>query len=145
MQKIELLVVIIILGILSAIALPSLLNQSNKARVADAETTVGSTVKGQRAFYLERNRFAVDAAELGLNLPTETESYIYTMTVQPLQALVIAAPTAPTLQGVAGKAYAQANANGTIVDGSIVCRGAAGQIPAIAAAGVTTCPTLATP
>ena len=39
---IELLVVIIIIGILSAIALPSFLNQANKAKQSEAKTYVGS-------------------------------------------------------------------------------------------------------
>ena len=38
---IELLVVIIIIGILSAIALPSFLNQASKARQSEARTNVG--------------------------------------------------------------------------------------------------------
>ena len=52
---IELLVVIIIIGILSAIALPSFLNQANKARQAEAETYVGSMNRAQQAEYLEEN------------------------------------------------------------------------------------------
>ena len=39
---IELLVVIIIIGILSAIALPSFLNQANKAKQSEAKTYIGS-------------------------------------------------------------------------------------------------------
>ncbi|HIK54809.1 MAG TPA: prepilin-type N-terminal cleavage/methylation domain-containing protein, partial [Synechococcales cyanobacterium M55_K2018_004] len=51
---IELLVVIIIIGILSAIALPSFLNQANKARQSEASTYVGSMNRGQQAYYLEK-------------------------------------------------------------------------------------------
>ncbi|MCX5963441.1 MAG: prepilin-type N-terminal cleavage/methylation domain-containing protein, partial [Cyanobacteria bacterium] len=39
---IELLVVIIIIGILASIALPSFLNQANKAKQSEAKTYVGS-------------------------------------------------------------------------------------------------------
>lgn len=45
---IELLVVIIIIGILSAIALPSFLNQANKAKQSEAKQYVG-TLKGSVA------------------------------------------------------------------------------------------------
>lgn len=54
---IELLVVIIIIGILSAIALPSFLNQANKAKETESKTYVGSMNRSQQAFYLEKKHF----------------------------------------------------------------------------------------
>ncbi|MBE9193416.1 type IV pilin-like G/H family protein [Gloeocapsopsis crepidinum LEGE 06123] len=57
---IELLVVIIIIGILSAIALPSFLNQSAKARASEARTNVGAMNRAQQAYYLENQKFAED-------------------------------------------------------------------------------------
>ena len=57
---IELLVVIIIIGILSAIALPSFLNQANKAKQSEAKTYVGSINKGHQAYYTENTEFASD-------------------------------------------------------------------------------------
>lgn len=58
---IELLVVIIIIGILSAIALPSFLNQTAKARQSEARTNVGAMNRAQQAYYLETQGFATDA------------------------------------------------------------------------------------
>lgn len=55
---IELLVVIIIIGILSAIALPSFLNQTAKARQSEARTNVGAMNRAQQAYYLEKQAFA---------------------------------------------------------------------------------------
>ncbi len=78
---IELLVVIIIIGILSAIALPSFLNQANKAKQSEAKTIVGSMNRAQQTYYLENNKFA-DAdnfAGLGLGVRKETENYKYTI------------------------------------------------------------------
>ena len=49
---IELLVVIIIIGILSAIALPSFLNQANKAKQSEAKQYIASLNKGQQAFFV---------------------------------------------------------------------------------------------
>ena len=46
---IELLVVIIIIGILSAIALPSFLNQANKAKQSEAKQYTGSMNRAQQA------------------------------------------------------------------------------------------------
>ena len=50
---IELLVLIIIIGILSAIALPSFLNQANKAKQSEAKQYIASINKGQQAYYAE--------------------------------------------------------------------------------------------
>lgn len=76
---IELLVVIIIIGILSAIALPSFLNQANKAKQSEAKTIVGSMNRAQQTYYLENNQFADDKSfgELGLGVDTETDNYKY--------------------------------------------------------------------
>ena len=76
---IELLVVIIIIGILSAIALPSFLNQANKAKQSEAKTYVGSMNRAQQAYYLEKNAFAAtaDFGNLGLGVATQTTNYIY--------------------------------------------------------------------
>jgi prepilin-type N-terminal cleavage/methylation domain-containing protein len=74
---IELLVVIIIIGILAAIALPSFLNQANKARQSEAQTYVGSINRGQQAYYLEKDVFAGAVTTLGIGVPTETTYYTY--------------------------------------------------------------------
>jgi prepilin-type N-terminal cleavage/methylation domain-containing protein len=74
---IELLVVIIIIGILAAIALPSFLNQANKARQSEAISYVGSMNRAQQAYYLERTAFTNTVAELGLGIPLSTDNYVY--------------------------------------------------------------------
>jgi type IV pilus assembly protein PilA len=74
---IELLVVIIIIGILAAIALPSFLNQANKARESEAKTYIGSMNRAQQAFYLENNSFSntMRGLELGIS---DSKNYTYT-------------------------------------------------------------------
>ena len=82
---IELLVVIIIIGILSAIALPSFLNQANKAKQSEAKTYVGSANRAQQAYYLENGDFVEvtdDFGQLGLGIETETANYLYTLAPQ---------------------------------------------------------------
>ncbi len=78
---IELLVVIIIIGILAAIALPSFLNQANKAKQSEAKTYVGSANRAQQAYYLENNTFAQAGqfTQLGLGVATTTTNYEYTI------------------------------------------------------------------
>lgn len=74
---IELLVVIIIVGILSAIALPSFLNQTTKARQAEAKSYVGALNKGQHAYYSEKLIFSDDINRLGIGLSANTQNYLY--------------------------------------------------------------------
>ena len=77
---IELLVVIIIIGILSAIALPSFLNQANKAKQSEAKQYLASISKGQQAYYVENDTFIagiVDIGKLGLGVKTATQNYTY--------------------------------------------------------------------
>lgn len=72
---IELLVVIIIIGILSAIALPSFLNQAKKAKQSESKTYVGSINRGQQAFYTENDAFGSDVDSLGIGISTQTANY----------------------------------------------------------------------
>ena len=79
---IELLVVIIIIGILAAIALPSFLNQANKAKQAEARQTLSAMNKAQQAYLLENNKFvtgstATELQPLGIGVPFKTSNYTY--------------------------------------------------------------------
>lgn len=74
---IELLVVIIIIGILAAIALPSFLNQANRAKQSEAETYIGTTNRTQQAYRLENRQFSDDFAKLGAGIKTATNNYLY--------------------------------------------------------------------
>jgi type IV pilus assembly protein PilA len=78
---IELLVVIIIIGILAAIALPSFLNQANKARESEAKTYVGSMNRAQQAYFLEQDAFAAALTTLEIGIPTQTTYYTYATAV----------------------------------------------------------------
>ena len=77
---IELLVVIIIIGILSAIALPSFLNQANKAKQSEAKQYTGSMNRAQQAKYAENGAFVTDKVDnLGIGIKTQTSNYTYTV------------------------------------------------------------------
>lgn len=75
---IELLVVIIIIGILSAIALPSFLNQAAKAKQSEAKTYVGSVNRAQQSYRIENTQFATTIDEMKIGIPTSTDYYTYT-------------------------------------------------------------------
>ncbi len=74
---IELLVVIIIIGILAAIALPSLLSQVNKGKQAEAKQNVGSLNRAQQAYFLENDSFASSVTAVGIGIKTQTVNYAY--------------------------------------------------------------------
>ncbi len=54
---IELLVVVIIIGVLAAIALPSLIGQVAKGRQAEAKNNLGALNRAQQAYRLEESTF----------------------------------------------------------------------------------------
>ena len=74
---IELLVVIIIIGILSAIALPSFLNQANKAKQSEAKQYVGTLNRVQQSYYLEKSAFASNLTDMANPVPATTDNYLY--------------------------------------------------------------------
>ena len=75
---IELLVVIIIIGILSAIALPSFLNQASKAKQSEAKNYVGAVQRAQQSYRIEKQSFAPGVTTLEIGIPTQTDNYSYT-------------------------------------------------------------------
>ncbi len=67
----------VILGILSAIALPSLLNQRAKSQESEAKTYIGTMNRAQQAYYLANLSFATHLNALALGIPTQTNAFIY--------------------------------------------------------------------
>ena len=103
---IELLVVIIIIGILSAIALPSFLNQANKAKQSEAKQYIASMSKGQQAYFVEQGKFidTIDnISDLGLGITTQTKNYTYNINGTPASnAAAWTKEAAASLKGYAG-------------------------------------------
>ena len=91
---IELLVVIIIVGILAAVALPSLYNQVEKARVTEAKNTLGMLNRAQQAYYLEKSFFASNFADLGADIILGSTLYNYSFvnTIDNVQVRHLATP-----------------------------------------------------
>lgn len=77
---VELLVVVVIIGILAAIALPSFLAQTAKAKQSEARTYLGAWAKAQKAFRTDNSQFASDWTTLSLGIGTESKNYTYSMT-----------------------------------------------------------------
>jgi type IV pilus assembly protein PilA len=72
---IELLVSIVIIGILSAIALPSYLNQAAKTRASEAKSILGTINRSQQAYRLEKNQFANTLTSLDVKILGNFYSY----------------------------------------------------------------------
>ena len=106
---IELLVVIIIIGILSAIALPSFLNQANKAKQAEAKQNLSAVNKGQQAYFAENTKFAAEVPELGLGIKTLTNNYKYELGASNGAdnggVTAAAIPQGASIKGYAGAVY----------------------------------------
>jgi type IV pilus assembly protein PilA len=137
---IELLVVIIIIGILAAIALPSFLNQANKARQSEAQTYVGTMNRAQQAHYLEKNAFGTGIVSLELGIKN-TDNYTYATSNDgsgtTAQAISEATPKG-VLKGYAGRVYIGTGDDSTATSLGIVCEGTTGNVPTVK--GLTACP-----
>jgi type IV pilus assembly protein PilA len=100
-----LLVGTVLLGILAAIALPSFLNQANKAKQSEAKQYVGSLVRSQQAYFLEEKKFATTFEALGKPVGTDTVNYLYK--IQPIPGvrpavLIQGIPKKSALKGYLG-------------------------------------------
>lgn len=135
---VELLTVTVIMGLLSAIAIPSFLNQANKARQSEAQTYVSAINRAQQTFFLERNKFGgLSELELGLS---NSRNYVYNSVPSgsgtASAALTTAMPTS-TAKGYAGKVWIMATLDGTATTQSVVCEGPSASVPVISG---TVCP-----
>lgn len=72
---VEMLITIIIIGVLGAIALPSLINQAAKARGAEAQSNLGSINRSQQSYRWENNTFANSVTSLDIKLDGKFYDY----------------------------------------------------------------------
>lgn len=99
---IELLVVIIIVGLLSAIALPTFLNQATRARESEGKTYVSTVTKAQEAYRVSYNTYSDDISPLEVGIETSTENYEYTLEADTQTASIVAEPDDAALKGFSG-------------------------------------------
>lgn len=117
---IELLVVIVITGILSAVALPSMLNQARRAREATAQNDIGAVNRSQQAYRLEASRFSDSLDFLNINVAPNSNGYNYTFgTTSSTVAEFRATPNSNDLQAFTGCATATSGAATTTTSTSI--------------------------
>lgn len=124
----ELLVVVIIVGILAAISMPSFLRQASKARQTEAETYLGAINRAQQAYHMEYLTFAT-LADLELNVSIDTRHYDYASAIEPggNGVQTTATPAITSIAAYSGRVWV---ARGTTE--SLLCKDESGVPPVIA-------------
>ncbi|MEA5616952.1 type IV pilin-like G/H family protein [Cronbergia sp. UHCC 0137] len=74
---IELMLVILVMSILTAIALPSLVSQAKKAQQAEGKQVVGGMNRAQQLYFFENGAFAPHINNLAISIPEQTNIYQY--------------------------------------------------------------------
>ena len=123
---VELLVVIIIIGILAAIALPNFLNQASKAKQSEAKQNVALVNKTQNSFRAENSAFAASFDVLAIGSVTgdatgTTSNFTYGITGGTDSSSVAAAPRDASLKGMSGAALRYTNKASQSVIGTVMC------------------------
>jgi type IV pilus assembly protein PilA len=124
---VELLVVIIIIGILTAIALPNFLNQTAKGKQTEAKQNVNLINKTQNAYRLENSAFATTFDILAVGSLTgtagtaDTSLYTYTLSGLVPTTTIVATPKDAALKGYSGAGVLSNNAANQSIIGFIAC------------------------
>jgi type IV pilus assembly protein PilA len=134
---IELLVAIVIIGLLSAIALPSYLNQAAKTRASEAKSMLGAINRSQQAYRLERNTFASALTDLDVKI----SGNFYTYAVGSASINTASAITTSNLSGLKISSSLVAQNGDTF--SQIVCESTNTQVVNTAAAAPSTATTCA--
>jgi len=79
-----------VIGILAAISLPSFLNQSSKARGAQAKFSIVAAIKVQQKNYKDTGRFIPSWNELGLTM-TSSDDYEYQVALRGNDIVIVTA------------------------------------------------------
>lgn len=136
----ELLVVITIVGVLSAITVPIFASQINKAREAEAKSYVGAINRAQQMYYMVNQRFSDNLGELGAEPPENSTSYEYEMpAVESPRASVAAIarinatpPPSSGARGITGWVWIEQDSLAqTMVARSLLCEGKPNQLPSL--------------
>lgn len=129
----ELLVAIVIVGILSALAVPSMLQQSLKAQQAVAQSYIGSVNRAQQTYRLEFPVFANNMTNLGIALPLASDQYTFQFgTTNSILAEFQAFPQNNDLNAITGCVFANIVAGSSATTTSTVLEQAgAGAAPAV--------------
>jgi type IV pilus assembly protein PilA len=136
---VELLVVIIIIGILTAIALPNFLNQNAKAKQSEAKQNVSAIMRVQTANRAQANTFSnnFDALAIGSlranGASVSTVSYSYQLTSSADSATITAAANDSALKSYNGGNFRYSNTASESTVSTILCEAATASLGATTA------------
>jgi type IV pilus assembly protein PilA len=144
---VELLVVIIIIGILTAIAIPNFLNQTAKAKQTEAKQNIGMINRVQSIHRAQNDQFAnsFDLLAIGTlsgGTDISTNSYSYTLATTVDSASVLAQSLDFSLKGYSGGTNRYTNTTSQSVIASVLCEA---PIPGTTAPGAIGTSTTAAP
>lgn len=130
----ELLVSIVVVSVLSAIALPSFLNFSSRARHSEAKITLSSILRGQQSYYVANGEFSGNIRDLSLGI-SDSENYRYKTHAftnhQTLEGVQVSGATAiaeplTTVRGYMGKVWVDTSLESPRM-GTVLCEGNIGE------------------
>lgn len=93
---IELMIAVLVVGILSAIAIPQYTKYMQKARRADMQAVLSEVMVKQQQFLMTQRRYTSTFADLGISVPDSVSNYYTgytTITVNGLSYSVSATPS----------------------------------------------------
>ncbi len=101
---IELMIVVAIIGILAAIAIPNFLNYQCKAKQSEAKQSLGTIAKNQEAYVAEFNKYADSSVKLGFQVKGEGSKRYYTYSYAGVSSNAYTATATSMNKGIKGTA-----------------------------------------
>jgi type IV pilus assembly protein PilA len=101
---IELMIVVAIIGILAAIAIPNFLNYQCKAKQSEAKQSLGTIAKNQEAYVSEFNKYADQISKLGFTVKGEGSKRYYTYNITASTSSTYIADATSMSNGIKGTA-----------------------------------------
>jgi type IV pilus assembly protein PilA len=147
---VELLVVVIIIGILAAVALPSFLTQSAKAKQSEAKQIIGATNRVQNAYRAQNSQFASTFDQIAIgnisgNTTATTKYYNYTLNGTTDSATLLAQSRESAGKGYSGGVNRYVNSTSNLaITSTVLCEAptpgiSAPTIPVTPTGAVATC------
>ncbi len=115
---IELMIVVAIIGILAAIAIPNFMNYQCKAKQSEAKSSLGSIRVAQEAYFAEYDTYSTDKDAIGFATKGTGE---YTITIDPADGTGFTATAAATLKNNPDEWTI--NSTGTLTNTKNACKG----------------------